>query len=235
MKKFLYVFLVLVLALALTVTAAAADSDFLEQKGTLTVTLKTNGGRTGANLDLVIYQVAKGEIVNNNLVFTSLVGDAFDFNKLTSDDLKELGKVDLTGLTSKTGKTDDQGVATFTDLPIGVYLVKLQNGGRYEMDPFAAAVPISGATEWDFSAEAKPKVEYDSYVPPATPEEPTKEIPDEEVFQDQPEEELEESEDEYVLPDTGLLQWPIAVLTLGGILLFTVGYCADRRARRRDQ
>ena len=44
MKKFLYVFLVLVLALALTVTAAAADSDFLEQKGTLTVTLKTNGG-----------------------------------------------------------------------------------------------------------------------------------------------------------------------------------------------
>ena len=232
MKKFLYVFLVLVLALALTVTAAAADSDFLEQKGTLTVTLKTNGGRTGANLDLVIYQVAKGEIVSNNLVFKSLVGDTFDFNKLTSDDLKELGKVDLTGLISQTGKTDDQGVATFTDLPIGVYLVKLQNGGRYEMAPFAAAVPISGATEWDFSTEAKPKVEYDSYVPPTTPEEPTEEIPDEEV----PKDELEEIEDEDVplaeLPDTGLLQWPIAVLIAGGILLFTIGMVVDRRARK---
>lgn len=235
MKKYLRVMLALALALALTVTAAAADGDFLERTGTLTVILKTNDNRIGANLDLAIYQVAEGEIVNNNLAFKSLVGEGFDFNKLTSDDLKELEKVDLTDLISKTGKTDDQGVATFTELPVGVYLVKLINGGRYEMDPFAAAVPISGATEWDFSAEAKPKVEYDSYVPPATPEEPTKEIPDEEVFQDQPEEELEEIEDEYVLPDTGLLQWPIAVLTLGGILLFTVGYCADRRARRRDQ
>ena len=234
MRKYMRVLLVLALVLVLTVSAAALD---LSETGSLSMTI-ADGEVRGSGLQIVAYRIAKGEIRNNNLVFVSLVEGDYDFNDLSADEVTALAGTDVTGLDSYTGKTDAEGKVTIGSLPIGMYLVKLIDGGNFSMTSFVAPVPVGGSSGWDFTVEAKPKVEYDEpYVPPYDPpEEPTEEIPDEEVPKDQPEEELEEIEDEDVplaeLPDTGLLQWPIAVLIAGGILLFTIGMVVDRRARK---
>ena len=228
MKNYLRVLLAAALILALTVGAAALD---LTQTGSLSLTVATEQ-HAASKPEVVAYRVAEGAIQNHNLVFVSLVGADYDFNNLTTADVEALAAIDVTGLESYTVTGDEQGNVKFDDLPIGMYLVKLQNGGNFSMTSFVAPVPVGGSGGWDFSVEAAPKVSY--YTPPYNP--PTEELPDPEVPKDQPEEELEEIEDEDVplaeLSDTGLLQWPIAVLIAGGLALIVVGVVVDRRARR---
>lgn len=68
-------------------------------------------------------------------------------------------------------------------------------------------------------------------------DEPPTEIPDEPTPTD-PADPPEEIEDPDVplgdLPQTGLLQWPIPLMAMAGVLLFFGGFMADRKARRSE-
>ena len=68
-------------------------------------------------------------------------------------------------------------------------------------------------------------------------EEPPTEIPEEPTPTD-PADPPEEIEDPDVpladLPQTGLLQWPIPLMAMAGVLLFFGGFMADRKARRSE-
>ena len=53
---------------------------------------------------------------------------------------------------------------------------------------------------------------------------------------DEPDEELEELPEEDVplaeLPQTGLLQWPIPLMAIAGIVIFLAGYITNRKERK---
>jgi len=59
-------------------------------------------------------------------------------------------------------------------------------------------------------------------IPGDTPDEPEVEIPEEDVP-------LAE------LPQTGLLQWPVPLMALAGVVVFFVGYMTDRKAKRDSE
>ena len=64
---------------------------------------------------------------------------------------------------------------------------------------------------------------YDEIIIPGdTPDEPEVEIPEEDVP-------LAE------LPQTGLLQWPVPLMALAGVVVFFVGYMTDRKAKRDSE
>ena len=254
------------LLLPLTPEAAADVRQTVDPEkdtGAITLTLKGASG-AAADVEVTLYQVGKGTVVNNNLVF-ELVGGLRD---------AELEKpVELNGLTAEenianaaalkaaieklqntqTGdvvptwsdKTNDEGVVTFTSLPVGVYLVvqTSRSSVYYSITSFLMYLPMTNedGTAWEFAEMASPKLQRrssggdggggepqlppvvvpDPDVPlgPVEPEEPGEEIPDPEVPLAQ-------------LPQTGMLQGPVPVLALVGILLFSTGWMMDQKGRK---
>ena len=108
--------------------------------------------------------------------------------------------------------TGANGEAVFSDVPVGLYLA-VQDGFSTskkmyfsEIESFLVSMPMmdEGGADWTYSVSAKPKVN-----PLPTPK-PTP------VPTDPPTDET--------LPQTGLLRWPIPVLGVGGLVLFSIGW-----------
>lgn len=262
--------LAVVLVLPLAPKAAAAEKqtvDPAKDTGSISLTLKGDAG-AAKNVEITLYQVGKGTVVNNNLVFELVDG-------LENADFKE--PVDLNGLTAEenitnaaalkaaieklqnaqtgdvvptwSGKTNDEGVVTFTGLPVGVYLVvqTSPSSDYYSITSFLMYLPMTNeeGTAWEFAEMASPKLQRrsdggdggdggepqlppvvvpDPDVPlgplePVEPEEPGEELPDPEVPLAQ-------------LPQTGMLQWPVPVLALAGLVLFSAGWMMDQKGRK---
>ena len=148
-------------------------------------------------------------------------------------------------------ETDAEGVAKFEEMPVGVYLVVYTGGSRYHFDPVLLYLPYTNedGTAWEGDVAASPKVSYDKPDKPDKPDEPdvpdTPDTPDE---PDDPGEEIpddptptggkdpgEELEDPEIpmggLPQTGLLQWPVPVMTVAGLALIAAGLLSERKRK----
>ncbi len=257
--------LALTLILAMSSTAMAAGKltvDPEADKGSVSVTLvKKDSAIKVSNLDVTLYQVGSGKTENSNLVFElvdALASTRIKLDGLTAEAntnnakvLKEAIDKLEEGVTvpTWTAMTNDGGVATFENLPVGVYLVVTGETINYKgIVPFLLQLPYTNATGdgWVMDVVSQPKVEARPYYPPEeeVPDEepplspgdpPEEEIPDGDVPQGGAggfEEEIFEEEVPLAeLPQTGLLQWPIPVMVAVGLALVAIGAASERKQK----
>lgn len=184
---------------------------------------------------------------------------ALELNGLTAEEVKAVTEAleeKIEGLTDEekaailagAAETDAEGIAKFEEMPVGVYLVVYTGGGRYHFDPVLLYLPYTNedGTAWEGDVAASPKVSYDKPDKPDKPDVPdTPDTPDE---PDDPGEEIpddptptggkdpgEELEDPEIpmggLPQTGLLQWPVPVMTVAGLVLIAAGLMSERKRK----
>ena len=208
----------IVLAMALLTGASAMAEVDLGKTGTIAVRIHTAEGVNVAGAHIGLYRVGDAVIADNNLCF-ELTAD-FAASGVSLDDLSDSG---LAGVLASYAKangrtayaeagTDGEGRAEFAGLTAGLYLV-MQDGfaeGKdaqfSEIQPFIVTVPMTNeaGTGWTYQIEAQPKVNpVTTPAPTPAPTEPPK--------------------DEN-LPQTGMLRWPIPVLGVGGLALFSIGW-----------
>ena len=167
-------------------------------------------------------------------------------------------------VSSWTVKTGEDGKAVFAGnegdggLHVGVYLVQSEKRGGYQpITPFLIYLPITetenGGSHWETDVAASPKVEYKTSggntkpdpKPDPDPDDPPTDIPEEEVPlgpgefpDDEGDPGLEDIFDEEpplaMLPQTGLLQWPIPVMAMAGLLLVALGLLSEQKRMARN-
>ena len=270
------------LVLPLVPKAAATEKSTVDpdsDTGAITLTLQSKSGGKADNVDVAVYRVGTGRIVDSNLVF-ELVGALMpaapaegqeaetpvELNGLSAEQntanaailktkIAALQKTlaegetltEKYGIVTLTGKTDKDGVVTFTDVPVGVYLVvqTSRHEDYYNITPFLLYLPYTLTNEdgngiaWEYDVEAGPKVSArpsgGKEDPPPPEEILDPEVPtDPDVIPEEPGEEILEPEVPLdTLPQTGLLQWPVPVMTLAGLLLIAAGLLMEQRKARK--
>ena len=270
--------LAVVLVLPLAPKAAAAEKqtvDPAKDTGSISLTLKGDAG-AAKDVEITLYQVGKGTVVNNNLVFELVDGlrdaeleNPVELNGLTAEEnianaaalkaaIEKLQNTQTGDVVPTwSDKTNDEGVVTFTGLRVGVYLVvQTSRSSVYNsITSFLMYLPMTNedGTAWEFAEMASPKLQRSSSGGDGggkEPELPPEVLPDPEVplgpvepvepvepeEPEEPEEPGEEIPDPEVplaqLPQTGMLQWPVPVLALVGILLFSTGWMMDQKGRK---
>ena len=111
--------------------------------------------------------------------------------------------------------TGADGKAKFISLKVGLYLVVPKNADfdtPYEnLIPFLVSVPIKYNENWNYGVNVYPKAKtasIETTVPQTTAPAP--------------------------LPQTGLLRWPVPVLSVAGLLLFSLGW-AEIYTKRKNK
>lgn len=99
-----------------------------------------------------------------------------------------------------------EGKGTFEGLPTGLYLIFQEKAanGYSKLNPFLVSVPYIENGEYQYHVKASIKSELErepepTDPPPTTPDDPW-------------------------LPQTGQLNWPVPLLVVSGLVLFTVGW-----------
>lgn len=229
MRRIGHISLCMVLILAmLTCTAAMADVD-LNKNGSVSVRIHTQEDVNVRNAHIELYRVGAPVIANHNLHFTPT--GAFESCNVSLNDLSDTGMAASLASWAKENNispsmqadTTKEGTAAFKAVSTGLYLV-VQNGfadgkkGSYsEIQPFIVTIPMTGdaGTEWIYEINAQPKVN-----PVATPAPTVKPT-------DPP--------SDNTLPQTGMLRWPIPVLGVGGIVLFSIGWVLFFGKKKEDR
>lgn len=202
-----------VLSLMLVCSALADDFD-MNRTGSISVTIHTADDQKVKKARIELYRVGDPVIVNNNLTFE--LSEGFKGSGISLGDLSAAGLADElcqyaqdAGVApAATAVTDGDGKVKFSDLPVGLYMVR-QNGFEKkakftEIAPFIVSVPMTQDNEWVYDIDASPKV---NVIPqPTVTPDPTPAPPEED------------------LPQTGMLRWPIPVLGVGGLILFSLGW-----------
>ena len=192
---------------------ASASSVDLDQKGSISVSMKAGG-------DLNIFKVA--DVVSDNgysyeltdefsgIENASTVTETID-KKLDASNAelaKNLAKFasDKSVKAKTTLKATEDSVLKFSDLEVGLYLITQSTAstGYSIMDPFLISIPGKGTEKDRYNVNASPKmgkIQKETTPPPKdnTPPSGGK------------------------LPQTGQLWWPVAVLLAAGVILLGVG------------
>ena len=207
----------LALAMLLLATAAVAEFD-VSAEGSISVLIHTAEGENVANAHIVLYRVGDPVIVDSNLTFEP--AEAFADSGVSLADPGAAGLAAALWSYAKEngvapyaeGNTAADGTLTLKSVDVGLYVVAQEgfSGSETmyftEIEPFAVMMPMTNdaGTGWTYQIEAKPKVNA-LPKPTATPA-PTDPPTDEK------------------LPQTGMLQWPVPVLAVCGVLLFSLGW-----------
>lgn len=215
-----------VLALLLCVTPAfaaagtTADLD-LSKTGSITLTLKDGDGnvKTGGFLDCI--EVA--QVADNGNGLTYILSNGFEDTDVSLQDFLA-GKESAASLAERLSKVvpkdakkvarrpDKNGTVTFPDCELGMYLIcQRTKSGYYEaITPFVVTVPLNTEDGWVYDVTATPKVGT------VTPTTPTK------------------KKWGFRLPQTGQLNWPVPVLAVSGVALFTLGWVLMKDKHEKD-
>lgn len=218
-------FLGTVLALmlcAVPVNAAkgtTADLD-LTKKGSITLTLKDSDGNamTGGFLDCI--QVAEiadigGEttyLLTNGFQDTNIFLEYFLDGKQSAaslaEELNDAVPADAYKIASRPDKT---GTVTFSNRELGLYLIRQRaKSGYYEsITPFVVTVPMNSDSGWVYDVTASPKV--GTVTPKDTVYKSVRR-----------------------LPQTGQLNWPVPVLAVSGIALFSLGWAMTKDKHEKE-
>ena len=201
---------------------ASASSVDLDQKGSISVSMKAGG-------DLNIFKVA--DVVSDNgysyelteefsgIENASTVTETID-KKLDASNAelaKNLAKFasDKSVKAKTTLKATEDSVLKFSDLEVGLYLITQSTAstGYSIMDPFLISIPGKETEKDRYNVNASPKmgkIQKETTPPPKdnTPPSGGK------------------------LPQTGQLWWPVAVLLAAGVILLGVGVFRRRSGNR---
>ncbi len=217
MRKFVAMALTALLLGAVATMALAHDVPDLTRKGIITVSLNLDGKPVkGGTMEL--YRV--GDIYNDGDENYSFVPSApfadcgVTFENIRDPQiaaaLKEFIKKHKEIKPLDTQKVSE-GTVIFTEVDPGLYLVvqSKASNGCYPADPFLVSVPNMENGTYSYQVDASPKVEIETRPtdpPPATSQDP-------------------------VLPQTGQTNWPIPMMALLGLTLFSLGWflCYGRR------
>ncbi|MCD8082640.1 MAG: hypothetical protein LUE86_03685 [Clostridiales bacterium] len=258
----------ILLALVMTgMTAFAAVPD-TARTGSITVTmLSESTGATVAGGTLTAYQVGTVAENDGNYSFAmtdDFAGSGVSLTDMDSQDLSALAStlssyVSDNGLEGTTVTIDSDGVATFSDLTLGLYLI-VQNtsaSGYYAVSPFLVTVPILSDGEYVYDVNATPKTEALSKKSSgggssgggsgsgggssssSSVSSSSSGGPGVSSGESGPGSQGELSSDDpgslelLRLPQTGQLNWPVPVLTLCGLLMFSLGWKLVFGGKRR--
>ena len=243
---FMTILIILILSVALVPSAAAAGAVNPEtDTGSISIMLK-KGGVGIPGLQVQLWRVGTGKVQDGQLMFEPLPllqSAGLELNGLNSAQNTQTAAMLLefcdaqgilpTDVLEKT--TDASGTVLFEDLPVGVYLVRSSADSSYRaVTPYLLQLPAQNeeGTAWDFDIQGEPKVEAQpgsgggggDDPPPDNPP-PDNPSPDNpppgEPFPEIPP--LSPDHPDPQLPQTGLLQWPVPLLTAGGLLLIAAG------------
>lgn len=211
--------LCLLLLCTFSMTAYAHEIPDESRKGTITVDMVYDGKAvTGGTL--TAYRVGRIQEDDGNYSFTktaSMEDFSGSYGNISDPELTEdvAAFVEEQNVPACATAENEAGKAVFTDLELGVYLiVQTEASDGYEpLNPFLVSVPMNedGYYVYEVNAEGK----FQLYQAPTTPTTPTK-------------------PSEPTLPQSGQLNWPIPVLAVLGMMLFSVGWALRFRKKKND-
>lgn len=195
-----------------SLTALAREVPDASKKGSIEVTMQ-EGNQAVPGGSLTIYKVGDVTEIDGNDSFIpteDFSGCDVSFESEMSAELaQKLSKYAADhALKGVCQKIDGEGRISFEDLEIGLYLLVQEEAapGYEKAIPFLVSVPMYEDGAYIYHVNASPKVEVkrqteSESVPakPAAPEPPS-------------------------LPQTGQLNWPVPVLAVLGLCLFSLGW-----------
>lgn len=200
-----FALLLAVLLCCMSGVALAHEVPNLSKTGSLNITMRFDGEAVPGGT-LTLYRVGE---VNGNYGFVP-TGDfadcGYSLDKVNSVTLaKALAHLakNFEGVTKTIG---DNGKVTFDNLELGLYLLVQQTAaeGYNAAAPFLVTVPMFENGEYVYEVDASPKVELEK-KPEVTPT-------------------PKPSDPNPNLPQTGQMNWPVPVLAISGVCLFTAGW-----------
>lgn len=182
------------------------------RRGSISLTMTYDGIAVPGGT-LMLYRVGAVSEEDGNHSFV-LTGDFADGNQevadiSSSDFAKKLAEyAESRSLSGREVNIDGGGNAVFSDLELGLYLIVQEEAAEgYEtVVPFLVSVPITENGSYLYDVDASPKIELKKNETTTPPVAPPSDTPD------------------PVLPQTGQLNWPVPVLTVIGLLLFSIGW-----------
>lgn len=220
-RRFLFAALVILLAGMLPFTALAAEVPDHDRQGSISITMSCQAEAVPGG-SLTLYRVA--EVYEANGDFGFRYTDAYAQCGIalyveSAETAEKLAQFTAEKKITGTKQTiDKDGKVSFKNLEIGLYLLMQEDAAEgYEpASPFLVSVPGIEDGRYVYDVDASPKLELEkapteTTVPPTTkPPKPPK------------------------LPQTGLVQWPIPVLAISGILCLVLGWYFQLSGKKKD-
>lgn len=217
-KRFLTLILAVVFLCAMSAAAYAYDVPDLNRKGTINITMNQGDSAVGGGT-LTLYHVGAVQEDDGNYGFV-FIDDFIDcdvsLEDISSPKLAE-GLADyakehnVKGVSQSIG---EDGKLSFENLELGLYLL-VQNkaaNGYAAIKPFLVSIPINENGIYVYTVDASPKMELDREPKPDNPVKPS----------------------EPSLPQTGQMNWPVPILAVSGMLLFSIGWVLRFGRKRND-
>jgi len=221
MKRIAALLLSAWLICALSAAAYAHDVPDMNRKGTITVDMVYDGKAvTGGSL--TAYRV--GRIQEDNGSYRFVKTDAM---KELKDDYDDIGSPKLAknvaafvranGVAAYMTAENTGGKAVFNDVEPGLYLIEqtLASDGYEPINPFLITIPMNENGQYKYTVTAEGKFQL-TQLPTPTPTPSDRPTP--------PPRPTPPWHFRTKLPQTGQLNWPIPVLTLVGLGIFTTGW-----------
>lgn len=211
MKKIFSLLLAFALLCCLTLTVYAHDVPQERNDCSIEVVVRYNGENiSGGTLTAVKVGYVKED--DGNYFFSRVFDDIRLDDVHTADAVADLhkfydaNKSNYDFYKQTVNVTDGKG--TFKGLSTGLYLIVQETAanGYSKLNPFLVSVPYMENGEYQYHVTASIKSELEREPKPEPTDSPTTEPDDPE------------------LPDTGQLNWPIPLLVVSGLVLFTVGW-----------
>lgn len=210
--KRLPMLVVMVLALCLTsVPAYAHEVPDASRRGTISVTMAYDGVRVPGG-SVMLYRV--GDVVSDDGNYIFALTSECAASGVSLDDLESPEAAQALadwavshGLSGVTVPVGDDGVATFTDIALGLYVMVQHDPatGYYAIDPFLIGMPLTEDGSYIYDIDASPKLELEKKPTPPPTDEDT--------------------------PETGEPELPIAAVAVCGVAI--VGAALVVRKLRR--
>lgn len=151
--------------------------------------------------------------------------------------------VKTAGIQGVTQTTSNAGITTFSNLPKGLYLViqtGSSNANYKEFAPFLIELPMYSNNQYVYDIQTYPKLESVPVVPTPTIPIDEPEVPEAPVESSSPSPtpvEVPEPETPAgpVIPQTGMLMWPIPVLAFLGGGLMILGVVSVISSRKKGE
>lgn len=224
MNRIAALLLAVLLLCALPATAYAHEPLDESRKGAITLEMEFDGKAvTGGSL--TAYRVGQIQVRAEGDRFVptpAMLAFPGSYEDITSPKLAEevAAYVEAKRLKSYATVENQDGKAVFSDLELGLYLiVQTEASEGYEpLKPFLVSVPMSEDERYVYEVNAAGKFQlYQKEKPtePSTSSEPTEPT-------------------DPKLPQTGQLKWPVPVLVIMGLCLFSAGW-AMRYSRKKDK
>lgn len=260
-KRMLALFAAAVLLCAVSMTAFAHDVPDLSRRGSVGIAMRLGEDIVpGGQITLYRVGAVREDDGNYSFVLTGdFTGAEVTLENVQSTGLagKLAAYAEEHGAAGETKEIDGAGMASFDDLELGLYLI-VQNKaaeGYYGTAPFLVSVPMLEDGSWLYDVDASPKVELEKKPDePETPDKPetpeTPGIPDKPETPGTPDEpgtpespgapqspqvlfmpSMPPSAPVTMLPQTGQLNWPVPVLAMLGLCLFSAGWALRRREK----